>query len=289
MKTASIICSLLLLSPPALAEVLPDLGGRTVIVSVENAYPPMQFLSPADGEAIGWEYDAMNEIAQRLNFTVEYHDYSWPGPWAAAVNGSADIGMDMFFYSEHRAGLVEFSDPYYFGGSALIIRADEERFTTSASFPSYYDNDFRQPFTAGKVGVVDHTPGYYDAFNGLTLYDENDHLLVHYPSFAAILEGLSKGEVDVTITDIFNGAALVAAQPDKFKIVKAPKREPHPDDGIRFIFPKGSDLHEPVNAAIAQMQSDGIFDALNLKWYVDNALAIEAENVQSFGRGIGER
>ena len=48
---------------PGLAE-LPDLGGREVTVVTENAYPPLQFVDPKTGEAIGWEYDAMNEIAQ---------------------------------------------------------------------------------------------------------------------------------------------------------------------------------------------------------------------------------
>ena len=56
-----------LLAGPAAAE-LPDLGGREVVVVTENAYPPLQFVDPATGEAIGWEYDAMAEIAKRLNF-----------------------------------------------------------------------------------------------------------------------------------------------------------------------------------------------------------------------------
>ena len=37
----------------------------------KNAYPPLQFVDPKTGDAIGWEYDAMNEIAKRLNFNVE--------------------------------------------------------------------------------------------------------------------------------------------------------------------------------------------------------------------------
>lgn len=273
----------------ATAQNLPDLGGRTVTVAVENAYPPMQFIYPPTGEAMGWEYDAMNEIARRLNFKVEYEDYGWPSVWFASSSEGTDIGMDMFFYSDHRAGMVDFSDAYFFGSSALIIRADETRFTTAASFPSYFENDWRQPFTEGKIGVVYHTPDYYDAFNALTVYDENTHLLINYPSFAAILEGLSKGEVDVTLTDGWAGAALVAAQPERFKIVEAPVREPQPNSGIRFILPKGSPLREPINAAIAEMHADGSFEALSLKWFVESEIGVEAQATGVYGRGIGER
>ena len=55
----------------AAAQDLPDLGGKEVVVVTENAYPPLQFLDK-DGKAIGWEYDAMAEIAKRLNITVKY-------------------------------------------------------------------------------------------------------------------------------------------------------------------------------------------------------------------------
>ena len=66
----------LALAVPAAAE-LPDLGGREVTVVTENAYPPLQFVDPATGEAKGWEYDAMADIAKRLNFTLEIVNMSW--------------------------------------------------------------------------------------------------------------------------------------------------------------------------------------------------------------------
>ena len=45
------------------ADALPDLGGKKVVVVTENAYPPLQFIDAKSGKQIGWEYDAMNEIA----------------------------------------------------------------------------------------------------------------------------------------------------------------------------------------------------------------------------------
>ncbi|MCB0052404.1 MAG: transporter substrate-binding domain-containing protein, partial [Caldilinea sp.] len=55
----------------------------------------------------------------------------------------------------------------------------------------------------------------------------------------------------------------IGANPDKLKIAgDAIKSE---DFG--FIFPQGSDLVEPFNAAIASMQEDGFDDYLNTKWF----------------------
>jgi polar amino acid transport system substrate-binding protein len=45
--------------------------------------------------------------------------------------------------------------------------------------------------------------------------------------------------------------------------------EPLGTEDFGFIFPKGSDLVAPVNAAIADLKADGTFDALNKKWFLD--------------------
>ena len=65
-------------APPAEAAKtlrLPDLKGQTVAAVTENAYTPLNFVDPATGKAVGWEYDAVNEICRRLNCAVEWkHD-----------------------------------------------------------------------------------------------------------------------------------------------------------------------------------------------------------------------
>ena len=40
----------------------------------------------------------------------------------------------------------------------------------------------------------------------------------------------------------------------------------------RRIFPKGSDLVAPVNAAIAELKADGTLEALDRKWFLERKL-----------------
>ena len=72
MKTLASLALVAMLSVTAAhaGAHLPDLAGREVVVVTENAYPPLQFVDPATGAPSGWEYDAMAEIAQRLNMSV---------------------------------------------------------------------------------------------------------------------------------------------------------------------------------------------------------------------------
>ena len=51
---------------------LPDLDGRTVVAVTENAYTPLNFVDPLTGEAVGWEYEATEEICRRLNCVVDW-------------------------------------------------------------------------------------------------------------------------------------------------------------------------------------------------------------------------
>ena len=106
------LLALILAPVAALAQALPDLGGKKVVVVTENAYPPLQFIDPKTGKQIGWEYDAMNEIAKRLNFKVEYQNTSWDAMIQAVSDGQYNIGMTGITIKDDRKEKVDFSDPY---------------------------------------------------------------------------------------------------------------------------------------------------------------------------------
>jgi polar amino acid transport system substrate-binding protein len=61
------------------------------------------------------------------------------------------------------------------------------------------------------------------------------------------------------------GTGYVAASGGGLKIVG----EKLGTEDFGFIFPKGSDLVAPINAAIAAMKADGTLEALNQKWFLD--------------------
>ena len=48
---AAALLAALVLPFAALAQTLPDLGGRKVVVVTENAYPPLQFVDPQERQA----------------------------------------------------------------------------------------------------------------------------------------------------------------------------------------------------------------------------------------------
>lgn len=239
-----------------LAGELPDLGGKQVIVVTENAYPPLQFIDPKTSEQIGWEYDAMNDIAKRLNFKVTYQNTSWDAMIQAVSDGQYDLGMTGITIKEERMQKVDFSDAYMRSEMFMLVRGDENRFSDGKSFGA---------FTDGLVGAQTGTTSFYVAVYDMLDGNEANPRIKLFETFGATVQALKTGDVDVVLTDGTAGKGYVDASNGGLKMIG----DAMGTEDFGFIFPKGSDLVKPINAAIAAMKKDGTIEALNKKWFLD--------------------
>lgn len=238
-----------------LADALPDLGGKEITVVTENAYPPLQFLDK-DGKAVGWEYDAMAELAKRLNFKVKYETISWDAMIPAVAEGQYDLGMEGITINDERKAKVDFSEPYMRSQSVMMVRGDETRFADAKSFAA--DDKLLIGAQAGT------TPFYTAVYEVLDGNEQNPRIKL-FETFGTSVEALKTGDVDMVLTDQTAGEGYVAASAGKLKLVG----EPLGAEDFGFIFPKGSALEAPFNAGIAALKADGTFEALNKTWFLD--------------------
>ena len=256
MKLSAALAGLALMLPAAaIAQALPDMAGREIVVVTENAYPPLQFLDKS-GAAVGWEYDAMAEMAKRLNMTVKYENTSWDAMIPAVSEGQYEMGMTGITIKDERKAQVDFSEPYMRSEMLMIVRGDEARFTDAATFAA-----IPELLVSAQAGT---SPFYAAIYNILDGNEENPRV-IKFETFGAGLEALKAGDVDLTLSDSTAANGYVAASNGGLKIIG----EPLASEDFGFIFPKGSDLAAPINAAIAAMKADGTMDALNQKWFVD--------------------
>lgn len=243
----------------AAAQEVPDLQGREVVVVTENAYPPLQYIDPSSGEAIGWEYDFMADLAERLNIAVAYENVSWDAMIAAVAEGQYDLGMTGITITEERAEQVDFSAPYMRSEMFMLVRDVEDRFSDAASFASFDDG-----LIGSQAGTTPFYVAVYDVLDG----DEANPRIRLFETFGAAVQALRIGDVDLVLTDGVAGEGYVDASDGALKLVG----EPLGSDDFGFIFPKGSDLVEPFNAAIAAARADGTIEALDIKWFRDTEL-----------------
>jgi len=244
---------------PALAQALPDLGGREVRIVTENAYPPLQFVDPSSGQAVGWEYDAVAELGKRLNFKPTYGNSSWDAMIGAVSANQFDMGMTGITIRDDRRERVDFSAPYMRSRMVMLVRGDETRFSDAASFKG---------FANGLVGAQAGTTPFYTAVYEVLDGNEQNPRVKLFETFGAQVQALRTGDVDLVLTDDAAGEGYARMSDGALKIVG----EPIGSDEFGFIFPKDSPLVAPIDAGIAALRADGTLQALTKRWFVDYTL-----------------
>jgi ABC-type amino acid transport substrate-binding protein len=246
-------------SPPPAAEApktlrLPDLEGRSVVAVTGNDYTPLNFVDPVTGKSVGWEYEAVDEICRRLNCTVDWQVGSWDTMIAAVHEGQFDVGMDGITITDERKQQVDFSDPYMVSQQFMLVRADENRFSTPAEFAAD-----PKLLIGSQTGTTNFYVAVYDVLDG----DEANPRIKLFENFGAAVQALVAGDVDMVLMDAASSRGYIGANPDKLKIVG----DPLGTEEFGFIFTPGSDLVAPFNAAIQTMKDDGFLEHLNTRWF----------------------
>jgi polar amino acid transport system substrate-binding protein len=230
---------------------LPDLGGREITIALENAYLPFNYISLATGEPAGWDYEAWDEICRRLNCKPTYVEAAWDGMIAAVAEGQFDAAADGITITEERAKQVDFSDGYISIEQRLLVRIDEDRFEDVEGFVA--NPDLR---IATQVGTTN-----YETISKLV----DEARIQAFDNFGAVVQAVIAGDVDAAIIDETAGQGYVGVNQDKVKLIGSSLSS----DQLGFIYPKGSDLVEPVNQALASMNADGFLDELAQKYFSD--------------------
>lgn len=259
-KTSSLLAlaAAAFLTLPAMAQDLPDLAGRTIHAVTENAYYPLNFADPKTGEGIGLEYDVINEIAKRLNAKVEWNLVAWDVMIESVRNGQFDIGADGITITAERGEQVDFTNPFITVEQYFLVRADEERITGKESFAEHTDLLF-----GAQAGTSSFYTAIYDVLDG----DEANPRVKVFDSFGAAVQAVKAGDVDAVIADQAASAGYIGADPGAFKQVG----ESIKSDPLGFILTPGSDLVEPFNAALAELDAEGWLDERINYWFFDYA------------------
>ncbi|MCS7055421.1 MAG: transporter substrate-binding domain-containing protein [Thermoflexales bacterium] len=234
---------------PQAATGLPDLGGREITVAIENAYIPFNYIRLDTGQAEGWDYDALAEICRRLNCKPVFREIAWDGMIAAVAAGQFDMAADGITITEERKKSVDFSDGYIKVDQRLVVRVDEDRFSTV------------EEFKKGNFKLATQ--------KGTTNYDEGVKLVgearvIAFDDFGSAVQAVISKDADAVIIDDVAGQGYVGVNADKLKLLEGIVSE---GQELGFIFPKGSDLVGPINAALRSMREDGTLQRLQEKWF----------------------
>ena len=239
--------------PDQLDRILQN--GR-IIVATEGAWAPWTYHDEAD-QLVGFDVEVAQAIAAKLGVSADFVESEWDGIFAGLDAGRYDIAANGVEVTSERAEKYDFTVPYGYIRTALIVRSDNENIQsfedlagkrTANSIASTYMT-LAESYGAEAIGVdtLDQTiemvlSGRADA----TLNAEvsvYDYLRVHPDAnikIVALTEDASQVSIPVRKGD--DSAALLSAINDAIKALSA-------EGELSRISEKyfGSDITSPAN------------------------------------------
>jgi cystine transport system substrate-binding protein len=235
-------------SPSQAADRLVAVKARgALLIAMMANYPPFSFADPKTGQLTGYDADVAQLLGARLGLKIVLVPTVWSEIIPGLVAGKYDLVVSQVSITARREAAVDFSEPYTYSSTQLILRNNDE-----ATYSSLAD-------LKGKiVGVAKDS--IFDtqmrAVPGVTVRS--------YPGTAENLQDLVFGRIDASLNDSLMVAYLLSQSRLPVKagpLVGVGER-------IGVAIQKGNpELKAAVNQALRQGQADGSLTKLSRKWF----------------------
>ena len=100
-----------------------------ITVAMEGTWAPWTYHDES-GELVGFDVEVAKAVADKLGVEVRYEEGEWDGLLAGVESGRYDIMVNGVGYTEERAEAYNFSKPYCYNKTALIVRSDNTEITS---------------------------------------------------------------------------------------------------------------------------------------------------------------
>jgi polar amino acid transport system substrate-binding protein len=215
-------------------------------VATDASFPPFEYVEEDSKDIVGFDIDLMNAIAEKAGLDIEYQNVAWDPLLAGMADCQYDMAISAITITADRAEQFSFSDPYINAGQIVAVAIDNDTIS-------------------GPTDLVGMTIGAQIGTTGAMEAEAIEDTTVKvYDTYELAFLDLANGQIDAVVADYPTAVAFVNANTDSLKVVG----DVFTDESYGVAFCKGNDeLISQVNAAFAELQSEGYIDDLVVKWY----------------------
>ena len=234
-------------------SALVDLGCRQIRIAVENRILPYNFIYLKTNEPGGMDYDMWWEICSRLHCQPVFIEQKWETMLDEVGQGKYEAASEGITITEDRRKTHEFSAGYLNIEQRLVVRRDESRFANISEFLA--DEDL-------VVGALANSTNLTVAKRYIPA-----ERIKSYQEYSTVFYALTTGDIDAAIADQVEGETTVSGIDFQQAINLEFIGTSLSSDQFGVIFPKGSDLVEPINKALQDMRVQGVLDTLISRYF----------------------
>ena len=245
------LLALILAVCPALADGEDQLAAikakGEIVVATEGAWAPWTY-HDEQGNLVGFDVEVAKAIADKLGVTATFVETEWDGIFAGLDAGRYDIAANGVEVTDERAEKYNFTTPYGYIRTALIVRGDNDDIT---SF-----EDLAGKHTANSI-----------ASTYMTLAESYGATAVGVDTLDQTIQMVLSGRADATLNAEVSFYDYMAVHPDaNIKVVALT------DDASRVSIPvrkdeKSASLLEAINQAIAELDEEGELSRISEKYF----------------------
>ena len=241
--------------PPALtdtdgqtADLLTKIREAGVItIAMEGTWAPWTYHDETD-TLVGYDVEVGHFIAGKLGVEAQFVEGEWDGLLAGLEAGRYDIMINGVDVTPEREQKYDFSTPYAFNRTAVIVRGDDDSIHTM--------EDLNGKSTANTISSTYAEVAEKYGANVTGVDDLNQ-----------TMELLISGRIDATLNAEVTFYDYLKAHPDAN--VKIAAIDPD-ETSVAIPMRKGEEtatLLAAVNDALAQLRADGTLTALSEKYF----------------------
>lgn len=222
-------------------------------VGIEVGYPPFEQFAEDGTTPEGYDVDIISEVAKRLGVKVNFVNTAFDGIFKG-IDKNYDVVCSAITITKERKKTMLFSDPYIDNYQAVVVKADDNK-----KISSFKDLEGMQ------VGLQEGTTSLEimkDLIGTKTLKKAS---YIQSEKVTGCFEQLKNGEVDAVLVD----STVADGQVAKDKSIKiAWKDDKEPEQFGIAMGKKNKELQKAINAALADMEKEGVIKDSYDYWFV---------------------
>lgn len=218
-----------------------------IVVAMEGTWAPWTYHDESDA-LVGYDVEVAQLIAEKLGVEVNFVEGEWDGLLAGLDAGRYDIMVNGVDITEERSEKYDFSTPYAFNRTAVIVSGDNEEIQSM--------EDLEGKNTANTISstYAALAEGYGATVTGVDDLNQTFELLL-------------TGRIDATLNAEVTYYDYMKAHPDANVKIAALTQ-----DATQVAIPmrKGEEtasLREAINQALAELQESGALSELSEKYF----------------------